>query len=304
MSKLRIVFLYGILPFILMFASTALTYGDNLAIPPGNIRVATTCVKLRLGSKSSNLAEVLALIDKTADACKPDMIVLSESVFTRMNREGVSNSTEDAGNSEELSGPVFEALKRKAVERKCYIAFNLNAPGENENPKRFYNSNFIISPEGKIVGRYDKNRVPEGEIKMGLSLGAGRPVFDITIRGMKVKVGMAICFDLADVAYKEGEERVVKTLANQGAKIVLVSTIGDFTMEALKDAKDNGVYVVISGQDKYREDKLGASAIFDPEGKILSQFTDRTGITDQPFEQMLYRKGQDGSFGYADIKIK
>jgi len=288
---------------IFMFAGTASPYADNLISPPGNIRVATTCIKLRLGSKSKNLAEILDLIDKTANACNPDIIVLSESIFTRMNCGTVLSSADDTGNSEDLSGPVFEALKRKAVERKCFIAFNLNAPYENGTPAGVYNSNFIISPEGKIIGRYDKNRVPEGEINSGLSIGSGRPVFELTIRGMDVKVGMAICYDVAEEAYSAGEERVVKTLANKGAKIVLVSTIGDYTSKAVEDAKDNGIYMVVSGQDKYRGDDLGASAIIDPKGNVLMQFTDRTGMPGQPFEQMQYRKGEDGSFGYADIRL-
>jgi hypothetical protein len=60
----------------------------------------------------------------------------------------------------------------------------------------------------------------------------------------------------------------------------------------------------VSGQDKYREDDLGASAIIDPTGKILTQFTDRTGTPNQTFEEMQYRKGVDGSFGYEDVKIQ
>ena len=302
MKNLRLVLLFCIFPLVLMLSGIACSSGGNTP-PTGTIRVATTCVKLRLGSKSKNLAAILELIDKTANDCQPDIIVLSESVFTRMNSESVSNSMDDKGNSGELSGPVFEALKKKAVERKCFIAFNLNAPREDET-EGFYNSNFLISPEGKMVGRYDKNKLPEAEIEMGLSEGTERPVFDLTIRGMDIKAGMAICYDLADEAYLEGEERVVKTLANKGAKIVLVSTIGDFTSEAVKDAKDNSIYVVVSGQDKYRTDDFGASAIIDPNGKVLTQFTDRTGLPNQTFEDMQYRKGVDGSFGYADIKVK
>ena len=302
MRKLRVLIILCAISLIGMFAGTAVAAEGHLTPPPGKVRVATTCVKLRLGAKSTNLAEMLDLIDKTAMCCNPDIIVLSESIFTRMNREGVS-TTNDTGNSEELEGPCFEALKRKAVERGCYIAFNLNAPHENETPKKFYNSNFLISPEGVIIGRYDKNKVPDAEIKAGLSTGEGRPVFELAVRGMKVKTGMAICYDLADKAYAEGEERVVKTLVDNGANLILVSTIGDFTAEAISAAKDNGVYIVVSGQDKYIDNSLGASAIIDPKGNTLVQFTDKTGFQNQPYEDMLYRKGEDGSFGYADIKI-
>jgi len=302
MYKMRIVLLLSV--FALICTGMIFACGDNqTSSPEKTIRVATTCVKLRLGSKSTNLTAISDLIDKTAKASQPDIIVLSESVFTRMNPEPVSNSTSDTGNAEELSGPVVEALKKKAIEHGCYLAFNLNAPYENESPRRFYNSNFIISPEGKIVGRYDKNKVPPAEIEMGLSIGSGRPVFDLTIKGMKVKVGMAICYDLAYDAYALGEERVANTLAKNGAFIVLVSTIGDFTSEALQDAKGYGIYMVVAGQDKYRDDGYGASAIIDPKGQILKQFTDRTGLPNQSFEQMLYRKGEDGSFAYADIVI-
>ena len=294
--------LLGLLLVTGLFASTVFASGDHLTSPPGHIRVATTCIKLRLRTKSANLTEVLALIDKTANACKPDVLVLSESIFTRANPGGVS-ITDNTGNSGTLTDPCIEALKRKAVVHGCFIAFNLNAPKENENPEKFYNSNFIISPEGKIIARYDKNKVPDAEIEAGLLIGAGRPVFDLTIRGMKVKVGMAICYDLATDAYTEGEERVVKTLANKGAQLILVSTIGDYTIEGIHDAKENGVYVIVSGQDKYRDNNLGASAIIDPKGNVLVQFTDHTGLPNQTYEEMQYKKGVDGSFGYKDIPV-
>ena len=307
---------------------------------PGYIRVATTCVKLRLSSKSNNLREVLNLIDKTANACHPDVIVLSESILTRMNPGKVSEPDSDLGQSERVTGPCFAAIEAKAVQYGCYIVFNMNAPYEGEVPPKYYNSDFLISPAGEIVGRYDKNKVPLGELNDGLVPGTERPVFDINIRGMAWKVGMEICFDLdygidpdnnswgVAPAYQPGEERVSTTLAKEGAQLIFASSVGDFVHEAGMDAQNNGVYMVIAGQDKYRVElpdymNVGISAIIDPTGNALAQVTDRTGFArrvppkpgDQvvksptgitygliTYEELCYVYGQDGSYTFADLK--
>ena len=271
------------------------------------IRLATTCVKLRLQSKSNNLGPILNLIDRAALEAAPDIIVISESIFTRMNPSGVRFAGIDGGGSEELGGPVFIAMQDKAKEHGMYIIFNINAPyeGPEVEDRLFYNSNFLVSPEGEIVGRYDKNMLPPDEINAGLTPSTERPVFDIEIRGHTITIGMPICYDLDRTAYGPDEERVTTTLVNNGAEIIFVPTIGDYTFEAVKDAIEYGVYFVVAGQDRYQNDPYEASAIIDLEGKLLVKFTDRTGLPGQSYEQMQYRPGEDGSFGYVDVsKIK
>jgi predicted amidohydrolase len=275
---------------------------------PFVIRVATTGVKLRLGNKNSNLEAILRLMDKAAESA-PDIIVLSESVFTRMNsagfdRNGIVN-TGNTGHSELISGPVFTALKEKAVEYGSYIAFNINAP-YGDDLSAIYNSNFLISPEGEIVGRFDKNVLPGDEVRAGLARGFERPVFDIEINGRTVRVGMAICADFARDAYEyavDGEEYVAQTLAENGAEIILFSTIGDFKHEAVYYAERFGVYIVVAGQDKYLGTPYATSGVVGPGGEILLAFSDRTGLESR-WPEMQYRAGEDGSWGYADITIE
>jgi len=269
------------------------------------VRVATTCVKMRLGSKSQNLVPILQLIDKAVEAGQPDILVLSESVFTRMNIHGIEDAALDTSIAEELDGPVFKELMARAAQHKIYIAFTIYAPGGDADaaPRAFFNSNFLLSPEGEIVGRYDKNKLPKSEAEAGCKPGTERPVFDISVDGKAVRVGMMNCYDFSLDGYCEGEERVAASLANKGAKILLGSSIGDYTSEAVSDAAANGVYVVMAGQDKYRENDYGASAIIDPKGGILVQFTDRTGYPGLDMDVMRYRPGQDGSYGYADIVL-
>ena len=248
---------------------------------------------------------MLVLIDKAAKS-NPDIIVLSESLYTRGGdwEEHWPNVTE------EVPGNCSNAIAEKANQYGCYIVFNLNAPDVDGV---FRNANFLMSPEGKIVGRYNKNKVPgsiydeDSEIWSGLVPDTERPVFDIDIRGMRWTVGMEVCWDLDPGAYKAGEERVSTTLANKGADLILISSIGDYTYEAMQDAKNENVYVVIAGQDKYRRDypnwrNTDMSAIIDPSGNILAQVTDRTADQSLEYEEMMYRYGQDGSYVCADIK--
>jgi len=270
-----------------------------------DVVVAVTCVKLRLGSKLNNLFPVLEIIEETVAETNPDIVVLSESIFTRMNPDGLKDADKDTGKTEELGGPVFEAIAAKAMEHEIYIVFNVNAPYESKDePGRlFYNSNFLVSPDGEIIGRYDKNKLPPDEITLGLTPGTERPVFDIEIRGKTVTVGMLICYDFAREAYAEGEVKVAQTLAESGASLILASSIGDYVYEAVIDAANGGVFIAVAGQDRYMNDDYAASAIIAPDGSVILQFTDRTGLPNQSYEQMQYRKGQDGSFESVALRL-
>ncbi|MCL2363720.1 MAG: carbon-nitrogen hydrolase family protein [Defluviitaleaceae bacterium] len=274
------------------------------------VKVATTCIKLRLGSKSKNLTHILELIEKTVAQTNPDIVLLSESVFTRLNPGAIDNFS-DIGMAEATDGPIFTALKAAAQKHGIHLIFNINAPYGNDGPQGIFNSNFIIDPLGEIVGRYDKNMIPPGEVKMGIQTAHNRPVFTLNINGRDVVVGMMICYDVAfadrdDHPFSPGSERIVKSFTDQGTQIIFNSTIGDYMLESICEAKKYGVWFVVAGQDEYVWDKpergfpMGVSGIIDPTGTPKLLFSDRTANAKLSAEDMAFRCG-DGSFGCYEI---
>ena len=277
------------------------------------VRVATTCVKLRLGSKSENLRYTLELLERTVAETNPDIVLLSESIFTRMNPQDI-NDFGDYGQAEAPGGPIFTAMQDAARQHGIYLIFNLNAPQENNSPPGIFNSSFLVNPQGEIIGRYDKNMLPPCEVEAGLIPGTERPVFTINVNGHDVVIGMVICYDVAYAdrdyhPFDPGSERVVKTLADQGAQIIFNSTIGDFILESIQEGKRFGAWMVVAGQDEFRWDKqdygipMGVSGVSDPSGNARLIFSDRTADTRLPHEEMRFRPGEDGSFGYYDIRL-
>ena len=250
-------------------------------------RIATTSVKLRLQSKEANLVEILKLVDRTATGCSPDIIVLSESIYTRMN----SNEEQH----ESIPGPITDALAQKCVQYNCYIVFNMN---EMRNSKA-YNTNVILNRQGKIVGQYDKYFIAPKEDLSPTYIVAGTEFNVIqTEFGM---FGMEICYDLDPVNNND----VTKGLKDNGAEIILSSTIGDYAFSAQKGAKDNNIWMVIAGQDSrfstITNIDQNASAIIDPKGNFIAGVTDRSCLnTDWP--EFQYRDG-DGSYAFADIDL-
>jgi len=76
--------------------------------------------------------------------------------------------------------------------------------------KKMYNSETLISPRGKIVGRYHKIKLWFDEAKYGVAPGKSLKIFNI--KG--VKVGILTCYDLAHID-------LVKKMKELGAEIIV-----------------------------------------------------------------------------------
>jgi predicted amidohydrolase len=237
-------------------------------------RVATTNVKIRQGTIDHNLPEIIKLVDK-ASTCNPDIIVLSESIYTR----GTSTL------SETVPGPYFDAMEAKAKQYNCYIAFNVNELRGDKS----YNTDFLLDRNGILVGKYDKVKVPAAEISSGLSPGNTFPVFKTEFGYL----GMEVCWDIDPINNAE----VTTNLVANGAEAILVSSVGDYTYSAAAQAAQFGKWFVVAGQDKYQLDSYHASAIINPSGVEVA------GITDQSSILNYYNSETDGSYAFYDINL-
>jgi len=138
-----------------------------------------------------------------------------------------------------------------------------------ENDKgKYYNTVALIDRKGKVVGKYHKTHLPDGEEKT-VSAGNDLPVFKTDFG----TVGMLVCYDL-------NFPETSLTLALKGAELILWPTMwpslqpSSFYMDTyLKGvALFNGVYFVSSCYSKTDPDSdaAGRSAIVSPTGLILA----------------------------------
>ena len=239
------------------------------------LRVAVTCYRIYLPTRERKLEEILKMVDRTAEGCSPDVIVLSESIYER----GLGFA------GETIPGKYAKALQEKCINYNCCIVAN---QFDRREDGKLYNTNIFIDKQGNVVAKYDKLRVPPSEIDGGVIAGEEFLVFDTEFG----KAGMEICYDLQ---YPE----VTKGIAQNGAEIIFISTIGDYSIEAVEAAKDNNVFIAVAGQDKYRDNDLDPSIIINNNGEVIASVIDRTS----PHSRDIEFQDGDGSFCFADIDL-
>jgi predicted amidohydrolase len=103
-----------------------------------------------------------------------------------------------------LSGPEVKALRQKAIEKGVYIGAGL---AEQDADGRKWNTQIVIDPLGKVVGRHHKIFLTKE--KGFTEAGNEHNVFEV--KG--VKMGIAICAD-------GSERKNLQALADNGARII------------------------------------------------------------------------------------
>jgi len=239
--------------------------------------LAVTYAKLRLGSKGANLAAIEELIDHTVAGCikkdgrSPDMILLSEAVYTRGNRFTPETQMEETG------GPFMEAMANKARQHNCWMAFNWYEQRTSDGKR--YNNNKMLNRSGEVVYSHDKTFITPDDKKIGCSAGSKDDVRPADTEFGPI--GMLICFDVDPKnSPKDDRHELIRLHAERGAKMVLVSTIGDYVTETLEGGKAMGVWTAVSGQDSYRKSGLFISNITDPTGRTVAG-----AVIDEPHER-------------------
>ena len=216
------------------------------------VNVATTCFKRKFTNNcNDNLEEILEILDNASkDKLKPDIILFTETAYDR----GIVNCEDHKWISED-SEPVKKVCE-KAKETKMYVIFSFR---EIEG-KRKYNTDIIISPSGKIVGKYRKTHLTYKELDAGIVPGDELKVFDLPFG----KIGILIC-------WAQWFPDAARELAKKGAEIIFVSTAGDPECLYRARAYENGVFVVVAGTTN---DDSMRSYILDQSGNTLAKVPD------------------------------
>lgn len=162
--------------------------------------------------------------------------------------------------SEPVDGSLMQSYQNKAKEHSIYLITSIKKALTEKSYTVFA---YLIDPEGKIIGTYEK-----------VHGGGGKtlPVFETSF----CKIGIMICYD-------KNFPEVARAFAIQGASIVFCPTASSFPdditwTDLLKiRALENSLFVVganrvgpfIHNNKQYYN--FGRSVIFDPLGRCLAE---------------------------------
>ena len=223
-------------------------FEKSLAPATRKVRLATVQYMPTGKSPRRNCEEYAPMVAE-ASRQQADLIVLGETV------PYVRTKLSPAKCAKPVPGPTTDYFGGLAKKNAIHIVLSLY---EREG-HLVYNTAVLLSPEGKLLGRYRKVCLPHGEVEKGVAPGADYPVFDTKFG----KVGLMICYD---GFYPE----VARALTANGAEVIAWPVWGCDPLLARARACENRVYVVSSTFTDPKNDWM-ISAVIDPSGKVLAQ---------------------------------
>lgn len=267
--------------FVLLIASLAVIPVSELTAAE-TIRVGLIQMDARLYDKAFNLAQAENLIRQAAArgakiVCTPEASVQG---YARVDLppgtsfdapQIVAERGKILAAAETIPGPVTERFASLARELKIWIVFGID---ENRGGKLF-NTAVLMDPQGKITGTYSKVHLQNWMLASGVNHGDSFPVWEIEIGGVKVKVGIEICYDIQ-------HPESTRELALGGAEIVFNPyCTDDFSRPLLVHlyqtrALENCLFIVRVNYGAPRNS--GTSAIFDFEGSTQDELDRAPGV--------------------------
>jgi predicted amidohydrolase len=184
------------------------------------VRVGLIQMNARPYDKEYNLGRAESLIRMAASrgariVCTPEVAVQG---YPRVSLpEGKSQADPDLvterarilAAAEPIPGSAVERFSRLARELGLWIVFGMD---ENRGGK-LYNVAILMNPEGTVIGTYAKVHLQDWMMASGVNHGDSFPVWEVTIDGVRTKLGIEICYDIQ-------HPESTRELALGGAEIV------------------------------------------------------------------------------------
>lgn len=173
--------------------------------------------------------------------------------------------------AEPIPGPSTRRFSALARKYGVWIVFGMD---ENRDG-RLFNTAVLMNPEGRIAGTYSKVHLQNWMVASGVHHGDGFPVWDIDVNGVRVKVGIEICYDV------QHPESTLE-LALGGAEIVFIPyCTDDFSRPLLihlfeTTALEDKLYIVRANYASPRN--TGTSSIIDYKGETVRQLGASPGV--------------------------
>jgi predicted amidohydrolase len=209
------------------------------------VKVATILARAAYDTLGENLAVMLRGIDVAAKKTKADVLCLSENQYAFETNIPMIESADT------IPGTLTKAMSGKAKLYKAYIIFSML----EKDRDNFYQTAVLIDRSGKVAGKYRKTHIPIEEAERGWTPGNEYPVFKTDFG----TIGLEVCWD-------HWFPEVSRILADKGAEIIFIPSMGYAPVQASARAVDNGIYVVVS--DYLREENC---RIINPQGNTIAQ---------------------------------
>jgi len=230
--------------------------------------------------KAENIAHAEHLLDTARGA---DLIVLPE-----LWNIGFYSFDWYYAESETSTGPTLAMIARKARELNAHILSGSIVENDGGN---YYNTNFLIAPDGALLGKYRKIHLfsYKSEEKKLLTPGT----HPVTIKTSDCTYGLSTCYDLRFPELYRAE------LA-QGTEVFLISAawgyerLAQWTIFNRARALENQAFVIAAGcAGVSRGHKLaGTSMIVDPNGTIVAQGGESEEIVTADIDLTLVQKAR------------
>jgi predicted amidohydrolase len=192
---------------------------------PRKVRLATVHLRPQQGKTPAEKCRQFAPLIEEAARRKADLIVLPET----LTYYGTGLPMVEV--AETIPGPSTEYFGELARKHNLYIVAGL----VEREAHLVYNVAVLITPEGKVGGKYRKVTLPDGEVEAGLTPGRDYPVF----RTRFGVLGMMVCYD---GFFPE----VARELTKRGAEVIAWPVWGCNPDLARARAAENHVYLVSS----------------------------------------------------------
>lgn len=235
---------------------------------------------IQLSSDEHKDRNLCAAEEQVAAAARDADVLLLPELFPFLGPDA-----ETPKQAESEDGPAVSSMREWASKHRKYLIGGSLLESRKDEPgeTRYYNTCFVFSPGGDILGKYskmhlfdaglpvqDKNRESE-------FITPGKELCVIDIEGHKW--GLTICYDLR---FPE----IYRRLTRMGAEVITCPSAfylftGKDHWEVLLKARaiENQVYVVASNHYGSHQGKwcLGRGMIVDPWGTIMAQNSDKIG---------------------------
>ena len=185
--------------------------------------------------------------------------------------------------AESVPGPSTDRFARLAKDLGIWIVFGID---ENRDGKLF-NTAVLANPQGQIVGKYSKVHLQNWMVASGVNHGDSFPVWEVEIGGVKVKIGIEICYDIQ-------HPEATRELALGGAEIVFNPyCTDDFSRPLLihlyqTRALENRVFIVRVNYGAPHNS--GTSSIIDFEGSTQDELDHAESVLIGDLDLTLLRK--------------
>lgn len=216
--------------------------------------------------RERNIKKAASLVELAAD--EGARLAALPQLF---NSPWFPSRVDEAGFSfaEDADGRTISSMREVAAKKNIFII----APVFERDGERYFNTAFLIGPDGSIVGRYRKMHVPLiplWEERAYFSPGdLGFPVFSTPLG----KIGIQLCWD---VFFPEG----FRILALGGAEMVFAPTASAFWHSRRKweraisaASHANGIFIFrvnrVGGDT--RQEFYGRSFCVRPDGEFLTE---------------------------------